>query len=298
MKTERLQRKNIDLAISFLNNTYVNTEGFEEVNTEDIEESKETIAFTGWIGSELISIVHGKMLDPSNGSIDWACVKRDFRGECYSVEPMKACIIELKEKGANRIHVSRWLDSPYRRVLDFFESFGIKVEHGQLTLCLDMDQCKDGVQPIKPGYKLRSFREGDDQTWAKVKNGIFGSSSTASDFWAQEFLGVDMNSDFDPQGFFFAEQEGNPIGICAGIILHNRKKIGGFHIGGIGWTGVEEKHRGEGLGRALMMESLNYLDGKDVVLTEVGTQFYRTAALNLYESIGFRIQISSFDLFL
>ena len=47
-----------------------------------------------------------------------------------------------------------------------------------------------------------------------------------------------------------------------------------------------------------MMESLNYLDGKDVVLTEVGTQFYRTAALNLYESIGFRIQISSFDLFL
>ena len=37
MKTERLQRKNIDLAISFLNNTYVNTEGFEEVNTEDID---------------------------------------------------------------------------------------------------------------------------------------------------------------------------------------------------------------------------------------------------------------------
>ena len=37
MKTERLQRKNIDLAISFLNNTYVNTEGFEEVNTEDVE---------------------------------------------------------------------------------------------------------------------------------------------------------------------------------------------------------------------------------------------------------------------
>ena len=80
MKTERLQRKNIDLAISFLNNTYVNTEGFEEVNTEDIEESKEAIAFTGWIGSELISIVHGKMLDSSNGSIDWACVKRGFRG--------------------------------------------------------------------------------------------------------------------------------------------------------------------------------------------------------------------------
>ena len=226
MKTERLQRKNIDLAISFLNNTYVNTEGFEEVNTEDIEESKEAIAFTGWIGSELISIVHGKMLDSSNGSIDWACVKRGFRGECYSVEPMKACIIELKENGANRIHVSRWLDSP---------------------------------------------RKGDDQTWAKVKNGIFGSSSTASDFWAQEFLGVDMDSDFDPRGFLFAEHKGVPIGICAGIVLHNRKKIGGSYIGGIGWTGVLEEHRGKGLGRALMMESLNYLAEKEVLITEVGT---------------------------
>ena len=70
MKTERLQIKNIDLAVSFLNDTYVNTEGFEKVNTEDIEESKEAITFTGRIGSELVSIVHGKMLDPSNGSID------------------------------------------------------------------------------------------------------------------------------------------------------------------------------------------------------------------------------------
>ena len=273
MKTERLQRKNIDLAISFLNNTYVNTEGFEEVNTEDIEESKEAIAFTGWIGSELVSIVHGKMLDPSNGSIDWACVKRDFRGECHSLEPMQACILELKEKGAERIHVSSWLDSPYRRVLGFFESFGIKVEHGQLTLCLDMDQCKDGVQPIKPGYKLRSFREGDDQTWAKVQNAIFGSSSTASDFCTQNFLGVDMRSDFDPQGFFFAEQEGNPIGICAGLVLHNRNKIGESYLGGIGWTGVVEEHRGSGLGRVLMMSALNYLDEKGIILTEVGTQF-------------------------
>ena len=297
MKTERLQRKNIDLAVSFLNDTYVNTEGFEKVNTEDIEESKEAITFTGRIGSELVSIVHGKMLDLSNGGIDWACVKKGVRGECYSVEPIKACIIELQEKGVNRIHVFRWLDSPYRRVVKSLESFGAQVKHGQLTLCLGMDTFKGKTKPIKSEYRLRSFREGDDQTWAKVKNAIFGGSSIALDFWSQDFLGVDIESDFDPRGFFFAEHKGVPIGICAGIVLHNRKKIGGSYIGGIGWTGVVEEHRGEGLGRALMMESLNYLAEKEVLITEVGTQFYRTAALNLYESIGFRIEVSSFDLF-
>ena len=85
-------------------------------------------------------------------------------------------------------------------------------------------------------FKLRSFKVGDDQTWAKVMNAVFGSSSTASDFWSQTFLGVDMDSDFDPQGFFFVEKEGNPIGICAGIVLHNRNKVNGSYIGGIGWT--------------------------------------------------------------
>ena len=297
MKTERIQRNNLDLAVSFLNETYVNTEGFKKVNAEDLEESPEGTVFAGWIGSELVSIVHGKILE-SNGHIDWACVKQGSRGECYSVDPIKACIIELQEKGVNRIHVSRWFDSPYRRVVESLESFGAQVKHGQLTLCLGMDTFKGESKPLKSGYRLRSFKEGDDQTWANVKNAVFGSSSIALDFWSQNFLGVDMESDFDPRGFFFAEQKGVPIGICAGIVLHNRKKIGGSYIGGIGWTGVVEEHRGEGLGRALMMESLNYLTEKEILITEVGTQFYRTAALKLYESIGFRIEVSSFDLFL
>jgi GNAT superfamily N-acetyltransferase len=298
MKTERLQKKNIDVAVSFINDVYADTEGFKMVSIEDLEISTGATVFSGWMGSELTSLVYGKMLDPNQGGIHWACVKRDFRGECHSLEPMQACILELKEKGADRIHVSSWLDSPYRRVLKHFESSGVKVEHGQLTLFLDMQRCEKKAQPIKSGYKLHSFREGDDQTWEKVKNAIFGSSSTASDFWTQNFLGVDMRSDFDPQGFFFAEQEGNPIGICAGLVLHNRNKIGESYLGGIGWTGVVEEHRGSGLGRALMMSALNYLDEKGIILTEVGTQFHRTAALNLYESIGFQIHIASFNLLL
>ena len=298
MKTKRLQKENIDVAVSFLNDAYTNTVGFDIVRAEDLDESKGATVFSGWAGSELTSIVQGKMVDSNKGEIHWACVGRDFREKCYSMEPMKACIFELKEKGAERIHVFRWLDSPYRRGLKYFESFGVKVEHGGLTLCLNMEQRTEKTQSVKSGYKLRSFKVGDDQTWAKVMNAVFGSSSTASDFWSQTFLGVDMDSDFDPQGFFFVEKEGNPIGICAGIVLHNRNKVNGSYIGGIGWTGVEEEHRGSGVGRALMMSALDYLEKKDISLTEVGTQFYRTTALNLYESIGFRIQIASFNLFL
>ena len=105
-----------------------------------------------------------------------------------------------------------------------------------------------------------------------------------------------MTSDFDPAGFFFAEKGGQVIGICAGLVLHKRQKMGGTFPGSIGWTGILEGHRGVGLGRALMMSSLNYLDDKGVKITEIGTQFYRTPAVNLYEDLGFRIHTASFYL--
>ena len=42
----------------------------------------------------------------------------------------------------------------------------------------------------------------------------------------QSFLGVNKGLDFAPHGFFFAEKDGEPIGISAGIVLHDRKRIG------------------------------------------------------------------------
>ena len=112
----------------------------------------------------------------------------------------------------------------------------------------------------------------------------------------QTFSGVNKKLDFAPEGFFFAEKQGEPVGICAGIVLHDRKKIGGTFPGVIGWTGVHEDHRGGGLGRALMVSSLNYLHDRGIAVTEIGTQFYRTAAVNLYESLGFHIHTASFTI--
>jgi GNAT superfamily N-acetyltransferase len=236
------------------------------------------------------------MVEEEEGEIRWVGVPDDFRGECRSLPPMQACINYLKDKGAQRIGVANWLDAPYRQMLSHFEREGIEVEHDQLILRLDMRNYTPQPPPIKAGYSLRTFREGDEQTWADVKNVVFGSSSTSEEFWTQTFLGVNKRLDFAPEGFFFAEKDGEPVGICAGIVLHDRKKIGGTFPGGIGWTGVHEDHRGAGLGRALMVSSLNYLHDRGIAVTEVGTQFYRTAAVNLYESLGFHIYTAWFTI--
>ena len=291
----RLNTKNRNAALSLINSAYDNVHGFEPLTTADLDALEKSGFFAfGSIDGKLVSFAYSSMVEEEEGEIRWVGVPDDFRGECRSLPPMQACINYLKDKGAQRVGVANWLDAPYRQMLSHFEREGTKVEHDQLILRLDMRNYTPQPPPIQAGYNLRTFREDDEQIWADVKNAVFGSSSTPEEFWTQTFLGVNKKLDFASEGFFFAEKDGKPVGICAGIVLHDRKKIGGTFPGGIGWTGVHEDHRGVGLGRALMVSSLNYLHDRGIAVTEVGTQFYRTAAVNLYESLGFQIYTAWF----
>ena len=297
LTVEKLNTKNRNAALSLINDAYDNVHGFQPLTAADLSALEQSGFFAlGAMEGELVSFAYSSMVEAGLGEIRWAGVPDDCRGECHSLTPMQKCIKYLKDKGAKQIGVSNWLDAPYRGMLSHFEREEIEVKHDHLILRLDMRNYTPQPPPIEAGYNLRTFREGDEQTWADVKNAVFGSSSTPEEFWNQTFSGVNKKLDFAPEGFFFAEKEGESVGICAGIVLHKRKKIGGTFPGVIGWTGVHEDHRGVGLGRALMVSSLNYLHDRGVAVTEVGTQFYRTAAVNLYESLGFRIYTAWFTI--
>ena len=297
LRVEKLNVQNRNAALSLINDAYDNVHGFDSLTMADLSALEKSGFFAlGSMAGELVSFAYSAMVEEGLGEIRWAGVPDNFRGECHSLPPMQGCIKYLKDKGAKQIAVSSWLDAPYRQMLSHFEREGIEVVHDQLILRIDMRNYTPQPPPIKAGYNLRTFREDDEQTWAEVKNVVFGSSSTPEEFWNQNFLGVNKPLDFAPDGFFFAEKGGEPVGICAGIVLHDRKKINGTFPGGIGWTGVHKDHRGFGLGRALMVSSLNYLYDRGIAVTEVGTQFYRTAAVTLYESLGFSIHTASFNI--
>ena len=297
LSVQKLNTQNRDAALSLINGAYATVRGFQPLTMADLLALEQSGFFAlGSMDGKLVSFAYGSMAEEGEGKIHWAGVPEEFRGECRSLPPMQACINFLRDKGAKRIGVENWLDAPYRQILSRFEIDGIKVEHVHSALRLDMGDYTRRPPLIKAGYNLRTFRDGDEQTWADIRNAAFGHSSKAEEFWTQTFLGVNKRIDFDPLGFFFAEKGGEPVGMSAGIVLHNRKKIGGTFPGGVGWTGVRKDHRGIGLGRALVVSSLNYLHDRDVAVTEVGTEFYRTAAVNLYESLGFRIYIAWFTI--
>ena len=297
LSVEKLTSQNRDTAVSLINDAYATVHGFQPLTKADLTSLAQSGFFAlGFMTGKLVSFAYSSMVGEGEGKIHWAGVPEEFRGECRSLPPMQACINFLKDKSAKRIGVENWLDASYRRMMSHFERDGIELEHIHSTLRFDMGDYTPQTPLIKAGYNLRTFRDGDEQTWADIRNAAFRHSSKAEEFWTQTFLGVDKRIDFDPQGFFFAEKGGKPVGMSAGIVLHNRKKICGTPPGGIGWTGVHKNHRGIGLGRALVVSSLNYLHDRGVAVTEVGTEFYRTAAVNLYESLGFQIYISWFSI--
>ena len=297
LSVEKLNSENLNAALSLINDAYATVRGFQPLTMADLILLEQSgFAALGLMNSKPVSFVCGTMAADGEGKICYAGVPDIYRGECRSLPPMRACINFLKDRGAKRIGVENWLDAPYRQMLSHFEHEGTKVEHVHATLRLDMGDYTPQPPLIKAGYNLRTFRDGDEQTWADIRNAAFGDPSKAEEFWTQTFLGVNKKRDFDPQGFFFAETGGKPVGMSAGIVLHDRKKIGGTLPGGIGWTGVLKDHRGIGLGRALVVSSLNYLHDQGVAVTEVGTEFYRTAAVNLYESLGFHIYIAWFTI--
>ena len=297
LSVQKLNTRNRDAALSLINDAYATVRGFQPFTMTDLISLEQSGLFAlGSIDGKLVSFAYGSIAEEGEGKIHWAGVPEEFRGECRSLPPMQACINFLRDKGAKRIGVENWLDAPYRQMLSHFEHEGITVEHVHSTLRLDMGDYTWQPPQMKSGYNLRTFRDGDEQTWADIRNAAFGHSSNADEFWTQTFLGVNKRIDFDPQGFFFVEKEGESVGMSAGIVLHDRKKIGGMFPGGIGWTGVHKDHRGIGLGRALAITSLNYLHERGLAVTEVGTEFYRNAAVNLYESLGFRIYIAWFTI--
>ena len=88
----------------------------------------------------------------------------------------------------------------------------------------------------------------------------------------------------DPRSaFLVAENEGDLIGYI-GLVAGNLQRIS--HIGRI-VIGVSKKARGKGIGTKLFEEVFKWIEGKHFSRLELTVIERNTAAINLYEKVGF-----------
>jgi len=133
---------------------------------------------------------------------------------------------------------------------------------------------------VARGYRLRTYRSGDEAAWARLVSAGIGGKWTVKGVRA-ELTGQER---FLPDGLFFAETTKGEI---AGTACAWRPSPDEWDEGSLHMVAVDEKHRGHGLGRALCSAVLRYFRQKGFKRVSLRTDDFRLPAVKIYLDLGF-----------
>ena len=148
---------------------------------------------------------------------------------------------------------------------------------------------------LPPGVSLRAFIPGQDEDdWLAVNARAFASHPEQGKWTRADLAHREAAPWFDPDGFLLAERNGHP----AGFHWTKIHKPGSGQAGnGTGSTdeplgevyviGVDPAEQGTGLGRALTLAGLRYLQDRDMPAVMLYVDGENAAAIRLYGSLGF-----------
>jgi mycothiol synthase len=133
---------------------------------------------------------------------------------------------------------------------------------------------------LADGYRLRTYRTGDLAAWGRLVSECIGGQYDEAA--CRESLLMDTPQ-FAPEDLFFLEKDGEAIGTACAL----RKHAPGEGPGYLHMVAVTAAHRGQRLGRPLVIAALRRfgdLGYRDVILS---TDDFRLAAIRTYLDLGF-----------
>ncbi|MBD3181723.1 GNAT family N-acetyltransferase [Candidatus Poribacteria bacterium] len=133
---------------------------------------------------------------------------------------------------------------------------------------------------VPQGYKIRTYRKGDEAAWADIISKTFGGGWDA-DRCRKELTGKPQ---FRPDGLFFALYEDKPVGTtCAWTDSPDEKESGSLHM-----VGVIPEHRGKRLGYVLSLCVLHFFRYNGFKFVRLSTDDFRLPAIKTYLNLGFK----------
>ncbi len=138
-------------------------------------------------------------------------------------------------------------------------------------------------EPVLPaGRTLRTFVPGQDEDeWLSLNGRAFAKHPEQGGWTRHDLELREREPWFDPAAFFIAEAAGVMTG------FHWTKVHPGDGTGEVYVVGVDPAERGSGLGRALTLAGLRYLRSRGLFQVMLYVDESNTAAIRLYESLGF-----------
>jgi len=156
---------------------------------------------------------------------------------------------------------------------------------------------------LPPGISLRTFIPGQDEAdWILLNARAFASHPEQGKWTRADLEHREAAPWFDPDGFFLAERDGHLAGFHwtkihkpeaaqpdAGRPGAGQPDTGqpGEPVGEVYVVGVDPAEQGTGLGRALTLAGLRYLQERKMPAVMLYADGDNTAAIRLYSRLGF-----------
>jgi len=189
-----------------------------------------------------------------------------------------------------------WVHGEQEAAHSLAASFDFK----KIRTVLQMSKSLTDIQPIpviNNEIIIRSFLPGiDSDAWLELNNKVFKDHPEQGS-WQLSDLNHRLSEEwFDEKGFFIVEKNEQ-------VIASTWTKVHGEHshdhdgeashahpaIGEIYITAVDPEYTGRGIGKVLTITALNYLKYQGLKEAMLYVDFDNKAALNLYDSLGFKL---------
>jgi mycothiol synthase len=132
--------------------------------------------------------------------------------------------------------------------------------------------------PVPDGYRLRTYREGDEVGIAR----IYAASNLCYGIVEDVLENMIRQPCFTPERLFVVEYAGKLVGTAAAWIESGNPGVGYLHM-----VGTLPEHRGRRLGAILTVAAIGYSRNEGFMRQQVATDDWREPALRLYLDLGY-----------
>ena len=134
--------------------------------------------------------------------------------------------------------------------------------------------------------KIRRFILGRDEAdWVEVQNAICGVRPGYGSLTVEEFRAIEKSPEFDSEGRFIAELDGNPVGIVHAHVDELIEKKRGF----IGWFGVIPEHKGRGIEEKLAETAIKELKNRGMKVVQSYVNGEPEEVIRMWKNMGFKL---------
>lgn len=138
---------------------------------------------------------------------------------------------------------------------------------------------------LPDGYTFKMYVDGDESFWADIELSVgefeFMTREQVEDYFKKEYFG--RKEKLYERCIFVLNSNGNPVGTCmAWYDLKDSEEVASVH-----WLAVNPSAQSNGIGRALMAETMRIftVNGENTVYLH--TQPWSYKAITLYMDFGF-----------